>query len=136
MAVTHHAGPMEFYGDGGTPEGARSTVTSAVFSTITPTANANTDSTVALPVGFRLLRLTVQTTTAFTGATATLQVGSAAGGAQYAAATDIKAVGSYTLTLTGAALTAVNAAGGVLYVRLAQTTPTAVGSARLIIEGW
>lgn len=136
MAVTHHAGPMEFYGDGGTPEGARSIVTSVVLSTITPTANASTDSTVALPVGYRLLRATVQTNVAFTGATVTLQIGSAAGGAQYVAATDIKAVGNYQLVLTTAAMAAINAAGGVVYVRLAQTTPTAVGSARLIIEGW
>lgn len=103
------------------------------------TAVASTDFTMALPPGAMILSAAFYTTTVFTGATATIQLGNAAGGAQYIAAVDVKAVQVLQLTLVNAAAGALASlpalVGGFnLFARLAQTTPTAVGAGILEIE--
>lgn len=102
---------------------------------LTPTANANTDLTLAMPA-CRILRMSQRTTTAYTGATATVAVGSAVGGAQFVAATDIKAKAARRdLTLVDSAADTLDAfPAGDLYVRIAQGTPTAVGAGVLVVE--
>ena len=101
---------------------------------LVPTAAANTDLTIPIPAG-HVLRILQRTTTAYTGATATVQVGTTAGGAEVVAAADIKAVASRALTLVDANTASFTPlAASTLYVRIAQTTPTAVGAGLLIIE--
>jgi hypothetical protein len=87
-----------------------------------------------VPAG-HVLRILQRTTTAYTGATATVQVGVTAGGAELVAAADIKAVASRSLTLVDANTASFTPLpAGTVYVRIVQTTPTAVGAGLLILE--
>lgn len=101
-------------------------------------AAINTDFTVSLPAGVTINSLKVYTTMAYTGTTANISVGSAVGGAQYVAATDISAIGVVTLAMVAAAaaaLLALPAGSPNFFIRIAQgATPTAVGAAVLVIE--
>lgn len=98
------------------------------------TAVANTDLTIPVPAG-HILRISQRTTTAYTGATVTVQVGTTVGGAEIVAAVDIKGKAVRQLTLVDANNdTFTPFAGGTVYVRIVQTTPTAVGAGQLIIE--
>lgn len=101
------------------------------------TAVANTDiAPISVPAGKSLVRATVYTTTAYTGTTVTIQIGSSAGDASYVAAATIKALGVYSLTLVAAAAAALASlpAAPNLFVRVVQTGPTAVGAATLVLE--
>lgn len=100
--------------------------------TVTPLAVANTNFSLGMPDPARILRITTITTTAFTGATATLRFGSTQAGEQVSAALDIKAAGAALHTLVQPA--AWNLAGGTLFAQLVQGTPTAVGAATAVIE--
>jgi hypothetical protein len=97
---------------------------------ITPLAVASTEFTLILPP-CTIHRIETVTTTLFTGATAALRVGTSLGGEQIVANVSVLAVArvSHTVVAAGAKF-----AGGTVFVRLAQTTPTAVGRARTIIE--
>ena len=97
---------------------------------LVPQAAANTDFTLYQGPG-QVLRATALTTTAFTGATVTVQIGTTQGGADIVAATDIKAAAAVALVL---ASRAANPAGRTLHVRIVQTTPTAVGAGVLVLE--
>ncbi len=59
---------------------------------------ATADFYVDLPVGARIVTLAYQTAVAHTSASATIAAGSAAGGAQYASATNVLTAGSGSLT--------------------------------------
>lgn len=102
------------------------------------TAVTNTDFTMSIPTGATIMSLRVYTTTAYTGTAGDISIGSAAAGAQYAAATDIKAIGIVTLTLVNAAaaaLLSMPAGTPNLFIRIAQsTTPTAVGAGKLVVS--
>jgi len=102
------------------------------------TAVTNTDYTMSLPTGATIISIAVYTTTAYTGTTANISIGSAAGGAQYVAATDISGIGVKQLTLVNAAaasLLSMPAGTPNLFIRIAQsTTPTAVGAAMLVVD--
>lgn len=104
---------------------------------ITVTAVANTDFSLSLPPGAQVLSAKNITTTAFTGATATLQLGSTLGASDIVAATDVKAAGYYTLAIAANAPAAIAALGAApnVFARLVQTaTFTAVGKSTLVIE--
>jgi hypothetical protein len=125
---------------------------------ITVTAVASTDFVVYLPAYSTVTTVQNYTGTAFTGATVTVALGSTAGGTDYVqAAQTIKAAtttaalatillngfGSYTTVGSGlmnlpADATATAANNGIptaaIYIRVAQTSPTAVGSSTLIIK--
>lgn len=107
------------------------------------TATANTDFTMAVPTGATVLTIGVYTTTTYTAGTdCTIQIGNAAGGSQYVAATTIAAVAVKQLTLVNAAaaaLLSMPAATGTppanIFIRLVQTgTATAVGAATLVLD--
>lgn len=102
------------------------------------TAVTNTDYTMSLPTGCTINSIAVYTTTAYTGTTANISIGSAAAGAQYVTAASIAGIGIVTLTLVNAAaasLLSLPAGTPNLFIRIAQsTTPTAVGAAMLIVE--
>lgn len=93
-------------------------------------ASANVDAVEYLPPGSQILSIAVDTTAAHTSTTAALTVGSAVGGAQYVASTDVKAKGRVIITPS----TLVDAwqdvgKATVLNFRLALgTTSTAVGT--------
>ena len=105
---------------------------------LTVTAVANTDTTMSIPAGARVTSATVYTTTVFGAATdAEISLGNAAGGAQYVAATSIKAGGVYPLSFaaTTAAASGLLSFPGTLYIRIAQTgTASATGAATLVVE--
>lgn len=110
---------------------------------------------VYIPANSTVIGMTTFTGTAFTGATVTISVGSTLGGAEYVAATTIKAAGTFAHTLVAGALgNAATAGSGLMntaadatvsglagvpttpiYVRITQTaTTTAVGAATLVIQ--
>jgi hypothetical protein len=131
MATTHFSGPLEI-GEGASAGRPVEVITVP----LTALAQANTDFTFTLPA-CRILRATERTTVAFTGATVNLQLGTAVGGSQLVAATDIKAQSAArALTLVaGAAATFAAFAGGTVHGRIVQTaTETAVGAGDLYIE--
>jgi hypothetical protein len=131
MTTTHFTGPLEI----GASASAGRPVETRVLSLV-PTAATTTDLTLALPA-CRILNFRQRTTTAFTGNTVTLALGSTAGGAEFVAATDIKAkAANRTLTQVDTAADSLAAfAGGTLYARIAQTaTVTAVGAGELVVE--
>ena len=103
-------------------------------------AALTTDFSAALPPGCTLLDAYVITTTAYTGATATLMLGSSAGDNSYAAATDVKTPGlaKTSLALIGSAnLISFPAltSGKNIFARLTQTaTTTAVGTSKLVLK--
>lgn len=102
---------------------------------MTVTATANTDfPAFKLPVGAAIESMTVYTTTAFTGGTATITIGSAAGGAQYVASVSIASIGVVTLTPVAAQAAAfLSAPAAGFFVRITQASaPTAVGAATLV----
>lgn len=97
---------------------------------VTVTATANTDIPVTLPTGANVLFIRWNTTTAFTGATVTAQVGATAGGTEYVAAVDVKGAQTLVMTLVASAnLQSFPAGPNNFNIRVAQTTPTAVGAA-------
>lgn len=101
------------------------------------TATANTDFTTTLPAGGTLLNASVYTTVAYTGATVALTMGTSAGDNSIVTTVSIKAVGLVPLTLIQAAAAApgiMPATSPNLFWRLAQGTPTAVGTAFLILN--
>lgn len=97
-------------------------------------ATANNDFSISLPPGAAILSANFYTTVAYTGATATVQLGSSAGASDFVAATNIKSLGFVLLTLAaGAAIGNLPATPNV-FARIVQTTPTAVGNGFLVIE--
>jgi hypothetical protein len=100
---------------------------------LVPTAALTTDLTLAVPNPVAILRASIFTTTAYTGNTVTLQLGTTVGGVDLMAAASIKAAGNVFATLVGPANA--NVVGGTLFARITQTaTATAVGAATLILE--
>ena len=108
-----------------------------------------------IPAGSTVTSMTTFTGTAFTGATVTISVGSTLGGAEYVAATTVKANATFAHTLVVGALgnfatagsglmntatdtTATALAGApttAIYVRITQTaTTTAVGTATFVVQ--
>lgn len=130
MATTTFSGPLRV---GSAAANTAWPVIAAASIALTPTAAASTEFTVVVPK-CRILRVTTGTDTAFTGATVTAQVGTTLGGAQIVAAVDVKPAATVNHTLVAATLDDTLAEGTTLYVRLAQTTPTAVGDAVMTIE--
>lgn len=94
------------------------------------TAVASTEFTLLLPP-CTIIRATTRTTTAYTGATATIQLGTTLGGVEIVAAVSIVTAGVVAHTVVAAAA---KFAGGTVFVRIAQTTPTAVGAGVLAVE--
>lgn len=100
----------------------------AIF--IRPQAQTATEFTLTLPT-CTIIRAVTVTSTLFTGATATIQAGTTLGGAQNIAAVSIVSLGAvaHTIVTSGNRFTA-----GTMFIRLAQTTPTAVGGAMFAID--
>lgn len=103
------------------------------------TAATNTDFTVSLPTGSIIQSMTVYTTTAYGAVTdAVISIGSAAAGAQYVAATSIKAQGVVTLvpvTTAAPALLSLPAGTPNIFVRIAQSGGnSATGAGKLVIS--
>lgn len=100
------------------------------------TAVASLTTPIALPLGARIVAITVLPSVAFTGAPAQVSVGTSSGGAQIVAATTIAGAQVVLAIALGAAvpLTGTSAGGSPVFITLAQTTPTAVGTAVLFIE--
>lgn len=110
---------------------------SAIEQTITVTAVTNTDFIIPVPKGARIIAIHTVTDTAFTAVTdAQASYGKTVGGAEYVAATTVKAVGIKKHTLVDAA--AADYQGlpqDGINGRIAQSGgSTAVGSAKVYVE--
>lgn len=124
--------------NGGT---AQTTIHGAAMVLIVPVSAvsaAATAFTLAVPAGGTVLAYGVEffTTTAFTGATVSGTLGSAASDASYIAATSVKAAGITSLAVTSNSATAnalTSVTSGGLVFTLEQGTPTAVGSGTLVV---
>lgn len=106
---------------------------------LTVPSQTNTDFTFTLPAGATIRSMAVYTTTAFGAVTdAQISIGNAAAGAQYVAATSIKAVGVISLTLvaaSAAALLSFPSGSPNLFVRIAQSGGnSATGAATLVVN--
>lgn len=142
MANTQFSGPV--YSNNGFRVGSYAsgvvaspvaTVGASQIQALTVTATANTDVTMSIPAGARILNFVVYTTTAFTGGTTTIALGSASGGAQYVAATAITNAGVVTLSPASTAPAGMLSFPGTLYIRINQGgTPTAVGAATIAVQ--
>lgn len=128
MGASTFSGPLRV----GNADTVVGTVPVARTLALTPTAAANTDLTLAMPAGYGLLRITFYTTTAYTGSTVTAQVGTAAGGTQVVAATNIKAAGVVSAVIAIANPLAMT--DQTLFVRIVQTGATAVGAGTMVVE--
>ena len=112
-------------------------VSASQTQTLSVTASAAvTPLTVTVPTGARITGIIVYTTTAFGAATdVTIALGNAASGAQYVAATSIKAAGVYPLTLAATAVAGLLSFPGTLYLTITQTGAlSATGAATLAIQ--
>lgn len=103
------------------------------------TAVASQSIAVPLPLGARIVYVQVNQRVVPTGATDTFALGSTSGATDIVAATDIKAnlqtqpalslIGSNQLLVANfAGINASSAGGSIVFITLAQTTPTAVGT--------
>lgn len=129
MGTTTFSGPLRV----GDPDGAVGVATVTRSINISATAVANTDFTIPMPAGYRLLRITNYNSTTYTGATVTLSVGTAAGGTQIINAHNILPAGVHTMAFV-AAFNPTNVTNTTLFLRIAQTTPTAVGASTVVFE--
>lgn len=113
--------------------------------TIQAVAAATGDTAIALPLGARILAVTAIQSVAPTGATDTLAIGTTVGGVDIVPATDVKTSVQTVLPLAlnaarpllvanFASIVASSAGGSIINVRIAQGTPTAVGTWTLFIE--
>jgi hypothetical protein len=129
MATSTFSGPLRI-GNSDTVVGV---VPAARTLSLVPTANINTDLTLAMPAQYGTLRITFYTTTAYTGATVNVQVGTTSGGSEVVGATNIKSAGVVSGTIAIANPTSMTAT--TLFVRIVQTaTVTAVGAGQMVIE--
>ncbi|WP_269715782.1 hypothetical protein [Caulobacter sp. NIBR2454] len=103
---------------------------------IAVTAVTNTDFVFDIPAGAIDVEFTTFTTTAFGAVTdAQITIGNVAGGAQYVAATTIKAVGRKAHALVDAAAAALLSFPGQAFVRVAQSGGnSATGAATLVVS--
>jgi hypothetical protein len=156
MGTSTFSGPLQA---GTVRQGPYENVSPVELTAIAPisvTAVTNTDAVIYIPAYSTVTVMQVFTGTAFTGTTANITVGSAAAGAQYVAASDVKANGTVALSFVGGGLgnyatagsglmntpvdtTATAANNGIptsaLYYRIAQgASPTAVGAATIVVK--
>ena len=98
--------------------------------------NDNVDASITLPVGSQIHNINVDTLTAWNSVTsASLTIGTTAGGAEFYDATDVKTAGREATTLTAADLALWDDVGtsNTLRIRVAQTGNTSAGQARVTV---
>lgn len=120
-------------------------VQGARLTTIQAVALATNDTSIALPLGARILAVTALPSVAATGATSGFSVGTTVGGTDIVANTSVLGTVQIILpiALTGskpllvanyASIVATSNGGSIIWVRNTQTTQTAVGTFLLFIE--
>lgn len=129
MGTATFSGPLRV----GANDGPNGVVTVVRTINIAATAVANTDFTIAMPAGYQLLRIVNYNTTTYTGTTVNLSVGTAVGGAQIISAHDIKPAGVHPMTIVST-FNPTNVTNQTLFLRIAQTGPTAVGASVVVFE--
>jgi|SRR6267142_4362145 len=112
--------------------------------TIQAVATATADYAVALPLGARILAVTILEQVVPTGATTSFTIGSTVGGVDIVAASAVTTSQTIAqmavngarplLVANFASIVASSAGGSIIQVRNTQTTPTAVGTFLLFIE--
>lgn len=98
--------------------------------------NDNVDATITIPVGSQIVNIWADTLTAWDSVTsASLTIGTTAGGAEYMDATDVKTAGRETTAPTAADLALWDDVGSTntLYIRVAQTGNTSAGQLRVTV---
>lgn len=112
--------------------------------TFQATAAANTDQSVPLPLGARIVGVTFLENVVPTGVTPAFTIGSTQGGADVVASTSITVSTTVGLIAVNgarpllvanfASIVASSAGGSIVWIRYAQGTPTAVGTFTIVIE--
>lgn len=144
--------PQIFTGSGrpaGSPSGtgnpvAGDPVQAAALVTIQATAVASQDFPVALPLGARILALTVLQQVAPTGVTPAISIGTTVGGVDIATSQAVTGTQNVLnlalnaarplLVANFASIVASSAGGSIIQVRYTQGTPTAVGTFLVFVE--
>ena len=109
---------------------------SVVVSALAAAGNNNVDVSLTVPRGAQIHSINVDTLTAWDSVTsASLTIGTTAGGAEFYDATDVKTNGRETTTITAADLGLWQDVGATntLVIRVAQTGTTAAGQARVTV---
>lgn len=98
-------------------------------------ASVNVDAVEFRPPGSQILNIVIDTTVAHTSTTAAVTIGSAAGGAQYVASTDVKAKGRVAITPSALvdAWQDVGTATALIFRLALGTTTTAVGTTAVTV---
>lgn len=111
MAATHFSGPV-IAGDlqtGETNGPNQGTVVLAQFTALTQNSTTAVSSTLYIPAGAQIVSFNVDVLTAFDSATsATLTIGTSAGGTQYVSGVNAKTAGRASITYTSAQLAAMS----------------------------
>ncbi len=97
---------------------------------------ASVDGTFTVPKNSRIVEIIADTTVAWTAATASLTVGTTAGGTQYATGFDVKTITrGPTAAYTAAQLSALDnvTTNTTVYCRVASTTPNATGTTKVTL---
>lgn len=112
--------------------------------TIQATAVASQDFPIALPLGARVIAVTVLQNVAPTGVTPAMQIGTTVGGSDIVPSTAVTATQNVVplalnaarplVVVNFASIVASSAGGSVISLRYTQTTPTAVGTFTVFIE--
>jgi hypothetical protein len=120
---------------GGTATDA-GTVVLAQTITLQAATAANVDGTINLPKNSRILDFEVDSTVAWTAASASLTIGTTAGGSEYVSGMDVKTVTrGPTAAYTAAQLAAFDIGSNTAVVaRVASGTPNAVGTTRVTVR--
>lgn len=104
--------------------------------TLQAASSANVDAVISIPKNTKIVNIMADTTVAWTATTASLTVGSSAGGTQYASGSDVKTITrAPTAAYTAAQLAAMDNVGAntSIHVRVASTGATAVGTTAVTV---
>lgn len=106
------------------------------FTAETGGGSDNVDGTIVIPAGSQVVNIWADTLTAWdSGTSASLTIGTSAGGAEFMDATDVKSAGRETTAPTAADLGLWDDVGttNTLYVRVAQVGNTSAGQLRVTV---
>lgn len=138
--MTYFTGPLEVGTAASTDTTAgkgRVVLSQTALINFSATGTTNVDATFTLPASSQIVNFFVDTLTAWDSATsASLTIGSTAGGTEYFTGVDVKTNGRETASNSAAQLAAMDDIGTntTVYVRVAQTGATTAGQARVTLE--
>ncbi len=137
MSASHFSGPVQV--GSVQPGGATSNIGSAICAqsvVVQAATAANVDTFIDVPSGSQIVSINADSTVAWTATTASMTIGSAAGGTQYVTGFDVKTITrGPTAAYTAAQLAALANVGSNtrIHIRVASTGANATGTTRVTV---